>query len=104
MCTRIWWVRPVSRSQAMRLASPKLSSMRQWVTALRPRSSGTIAMRSRSVGWRPSGASTMPAARSGPAPDEGDVGARQRQGAAVVGEEPGQALVRPVRLGRDQQA
>ena len=48
-------------------AGPSRSSSRQCVTAWRPRSSATTAIFSRWRGWRPSGASTVPA-RIGGAP------------------------------------
>ena len=53
---------------------------------------------------RPSGASTVPLAGLGAAPDKGDIGAVQRAGAAVVGELGGEVLVRLLGLGRDHDA
>ncbi len=62
------------------------------------------AILSRACGWRPSGASTVPLRPVRHAPDEGEIAALQRAGAAVIGELRGQPPVRAVGLGDDHQA
>src|SRR5690606_36258113 len=64
MCTRIWWVRPVSSRHSSAVCARKRSRSRKWVTASRP--SSRTAMRMRSRGWRSIGASAVPPETSAP--------------------------------------
>ena len=101
MCTRTWWVRPVSSVHSTSAASRSSCSRFQWVTARLPRPSATIAIFLRLVrraGERGVDGALPPAL--GHAGDDRQVAAVD----AVGGELPGQAFVGDVGLGDDQQA
>ena len=74
------------------------------MSAKRPRSPATTAIFSRLWELRPSGARSSPAGAVGHAPDEGEIGALQRAGAAVIGELRREALMGAVVLGDHQEA
>ena len=107
MCTRIWWVRPVSSTQRSRLATGGLPKLLQHLV-VGDGLAGRGGARHRHLlavggaaadGWR---RWCPDCARH--APDDGQVGPLQPAVAAMGGELLGQALVCRVVLGDDQEA
>ena len=97
--TRIWWVRPVSRRHSTWVKPRYLASTDQWVTAGRP-VRGSTAIRLRSTGCRPMGASTVP-------PSSREAAHRHRlvhPGQGVVLKLGGQSQMGPVVFRGDDQA